>query len=123
MIFGMDDNDTFTADGIESFVKYFNYKPLAFLNASETDNDEAKLNERALPVVHLWLDDAVQHTETMKTVRTAAVQLQRKASFVYHDMKRDGGKPGYVEDGTRKMLLNYALDGAQTPLMGLDGKG
>lgn len=73
--------------------------------------------------MHLWLDDATKHTETMKTVRTAAVQLQRKASFVYHDMKRDGGKPGDVEEGTRKMLLNYALDGSQPPLLGLDGKG
>merc|ERR1719440_2770981 len=55
-------------------------QPLVFLNTSDSDGKEAGLQERRLPVAHLWVDKASLHAQTLKAVRRAAVQLQRKVA-------------------------------------------
>jgi len=119
-------NDTFTKEGIENFVKYFNYQPLVWLNASESDSGEANIAQRKLPTAHLWLDDASKHPKTLTAVRRAAVQLQREVAFVYHDTKKESAGElgsGDVTDGARKQLLEYGLDGTEPAVFGITGGG
>lgn len=126
LVFGAGVNDTFSRDGINDFIKHFNYQPLVWLNTSDSDGKEAGLQERRLPVAHLWVDKASLHAQTLKAVRRAAVQLQRKVAFIYHDFDRESEgatQAPHVTEGARKQLLSYGLDGSTPPLFGLSGHG
>jgi len=125
LVYGTDPKDTFTQESIAEFIKFFNFKPLVWVNSSIGDNDEAKLSQRKLPVAHLWVDKADRHAQVMTSVRRAAVQLQRKVAFVYHDMAAETKNPnvaqGYVSEAAANMILDYGLDGSLPPKFGLDG--
>jgi len=126
LVFGSGGNDTFSVAGISEFVKHFNYQPLVWLNTSESDNQEANLQDRKLPVAHLWLDKADLHPKSMKAVRRAAVQMQRKVAFVYHDNDKESEgsvKAPDITSAARAQLLGFGLDGTLSPLFGLQGFG
>merc|ERR1711977_341626 len=71
LVYGNRDEDDFSPENIEKFIKDYNFRPLSWVNSSGSDNEEAGLGKRELPVAHLWIDSSRRHPETIKMVRRA----------------------------------------------------
>lgn len=94
-----DETDEWTDDNISDFLTKFKHRLLAHYGKERLGTNgelrmgEKTLNQRGLPVVHLWLDTKIGNELLMTRVRQAAMHLSRKLAFVYHDQAGEEGIP------------------------------